>query len=465
MKNCGLEIAFNKDMKSTTAIGPIFRKPRTGKSTGRLTLLMLAAVLTGCTPKHTTGMNRLESDSDIAGPTYQQMLDKADAAAKVSPDVTVLSYGQSLKGLPLKAIRIAKAGIAGVGTKPPAILISEATHGNEFLDLGYRLMDWMATDRTSPGLSNFLTKGGAIYIVLVLNPDGYEYHRTLTPQQRQADGGPDSGNSWGRMNGNRIDLNRDFPMPLANQAGVTQPETKLLVDFVRSEITSKYKLEFSMDYHCCIGEGALLLPWAYSETAVMDAADQERYKGPAALFARQLTGIRVGRAFDIAGYAAVGTTKDYYFNEYKSVSFTFEGKYLEEGKRLEAHRLFWDSLMADIANRYPGGSSSVPTGTINSAQGTKVFLAKEDTNGMAFIVAADSGTAARMCAGGSAACLSAAPPQSIAIGLLKESQGRKFFAESGFVSRLPIPADRIFTVIVTGGSTPNISYSFRVQSK
>lgn len=422
--------------------------------------LCCAVLVLGCTQTKATNKNRIETNSDISGPAYQSLLDKSDTLAKANPNVTVIDFGQTIQKRPLRMVRVQKAGSSSI--KRPAILITEATHGNEFLDLGYRLLDWAATDSgTSSGLQAFLNKGGAIFIIPVLNPDGYEYHRTLTADQAQIDGGPDSGNSWGRMNANRVDINRDFPTPKTNFAGLSQPETQALTEIVRKEISAQYTLEFSLDYHCCIGEGALLTSYAYSDQVSLPAKDQQRYDAMAELFQKQMPGVQLGPLYAIAGYNANGTSMDYYHDTYDSISMTYEGIYATEGQRFESHRLFWNDAMASIAAKYQDVSGVPNNSLIPNDPSVRTAIMTENANGISFAVSHDSAMSARICTAGPDDC-ARMTTGFLNLSFARDMSGRKILMSSQQL--LPV-ASSYSVVIYSQLNQPSGSMRFNLQKK
>jgi predicted deacylase len=85
-------------------------------------------------------------------------------------------------------------------SKRPAVLITQAIHGNEYQQIVDRLvLDYSNGKKTLPGLEDFLEGGGLVYLVPIVNPDGYE--------RRQ------------RENRQGYDLNRDWPSDFTGVEG------------------------------------------------------------------------------------------------------------------------------------------------------------------------------------------------------------------------------------------------------
>lgn len=299
-------------------------KLRQGLAVGALALTVHAL------PSTAQAEVELRSDSGIEGPAY------ADLAASFlalkdqhAGWVSVHDYGTTPQGRVLRVLKIespARRGRAG----RPAVLISGSTHGDEYLNIEDRLPAWFLENRdSSPGLMRYLDAGGVIYLVPILNPDGYE-NRTR-------------GNSRG------VDLNRDFDLVPAGEPKFSEPETKLLADWLDREITAAgVVLKLTVDYHCC--NGSLLFPWSYTN----DQLPADKLAGHveiAQLMQQDIDPSYVyGSTGPVLGYLARGTSKDYYFAKYDALAFTYEGDYGNENRKFPKHTLWWDHILSRVAN-------------------------------------------------------------------------------------------------------------------
>jgi predicted deacylase len=109
----------------------------------------------------------------------------------------------------------------------PAIIMNEAIHGDEFLNITARLPEkFLENNVFQSGFHSFLDKGGALYLTPVQNPDGYDRVQ--------------------RENKNGLDLNRDYPLVRANKSGFTQPETTSLVQYISNDIKSTGRMGLSL---------------------------------------------------------------------------------------------------------------------------------------------------------------------------------------------------------------------------
>ncbi len=266
------------------------------------------------------------SDSGVSGPKYGTMLANMDRFAKESGGVVeVIEYGTSPKGLPMRMMVAAKPGSF---VERPAMVMSGATHGNEFLGFEDRLPEELI--KKSPGAAAYLNEGGVYIFIPILNPDGYVAHK--------------------RGNSNGVDLNRDWDVVPANFQGFKQSETRALAEKL-AELQHRLSLRFevTVDYHCCIG--ALLHPWSY-KNAKLPAGDKRRHEEVEQLAAKNL-GIQLGTTDEVLGYAPLGTTKDYYYSTYGARAFTYEGRRNVEHKYFDKHLSWWDALSRLTAQAAP----------------------------------------------------------------------------------------------------------------
>ena len=156
------------------------------------------------------------SDSGIEFPAYADIENHLAELAKKYPSFAqVVHYGKSVGGRSLTLLRIADASLPQGTSTRPAIEISGAIHGNEYLGIEEQLAAYFLEHRSElPGLQSYLAKGGVIYFIPVVNPDGLE--------------------NRARLNENVIDLNRDFDMLTKGEHRFTQPESTLLARYLET---------------------------------------------------------------------------------------------------------------------------------------------------------------------------------------------------------------------------------------
>lgn len=222
-----------------------------------------------------TAHAHIKSDSGIKGPSYQSIVANLQELADNSNGlVKIMQYGVEPKGRPLIAVKIESPVAQFLSEQRNSILITGATHGNEYLNIADRLPDWFKKNRENPTLKTYLDNGGSIYIVPIVNPYGYDRRS--------------------RYNSARVDLNRDFDLPPENIRNFKEDETKYLSDFIDDEINKQnLSLKITVDYHCC--DGSMLSPWAYSTSIQLPAPYKQRFDHVGNLMQSTISrGYRVG---------------------------------------------------------------------------------------------------------------------------------------------------------------------------
>ncbi len=272
-------------------------------------------------------------DSDVKHIPYDQLMKGlADLAARYPERAKVVKFGKTILGRDLNVLRIEDTSSGHVEPGRAAVEISGAIHGNEYLGIEDKLAAYFLehTDKM-PGLSLYLAAGGVIYVIPVINPDGYE--------------------ALERGNKNGTDLNRDFDILPTHENRFTQPETSALKNFLDQDLTaSQLKLRFVMDYHCCVP--ALITPWTYVDEHPAQK-DLAAYNEVIDL-QKKLLGYDAGNAADTVGYLAVGSSLDYFYAKYGTTAFTIEGRYRGEESKFEKHAELFDAVFEKLAIKQLG---------------------------------------------------------------------------------------------------------------
>ncbi len=269
-----------------------------------------------------------ESDSGTKGPPYADLVAYFSTLPKKYPDfVQVSQYGKTTQGRPLVVIKVSfpQALLVPTRNAKSAILITGSTHGNEYLGIEDHLPEWFARDGVKdPIVGQYFQTGGSVYFVPIYNPDGYEARR--------------------RENAHGVDLNRDFSIKQAGFVGFKELESQAIRDFVASQVQAGQKLLMTMDYHCCIG--AALYPWSFSGAPNLPPTDLALFNNLGTVIKGVFgADFQVGTTPVILGYSAVGTSKDYYYENYHSLSFTYEGEESVEKNKLAQHVQMWRGLI------------------------------------------------------------------------------------------------------------------------
>ncbi len=266
------------------------------------------------------------SDSGIRGPRYSEQIKTMKELAKKRPDIVrVVEYGKSIRGKTLTAILLEPKNLPV--TK--FALVTGATHGNEYLNIVDRLTQALLDSNTDV-LENYIASGGALLVVPIMNPDGYDRRR--------------------RGNAKRVDLNRDWPNSRSPKPSeFKQPESEALSKLVENFLSDNplTKLNFAMDYHCCV-DGMLLKPWGYQKGEYMSQNEEIRFNyfvDPMLKYFPRPG--KVGTPPDLL-YSAQGTTLDYWFDQYGAISLTYEGTRRKEEGMLSFHVLWWEDILQNI---------------------------------------------------------------------------------------------------------------------
>lgn len=149
-----------------------------------------------------------------------------DALASKFPNITRLySIGKTYQGKKLKVLEITKNPGKHIPGKPEFKYIANM-HGNEVV--GRELLLLLAEHLCEgygrlPGITRMI-ETTRIHVLPCMNPDGWE----------SATEG-DCTSVIGRFNSNGVDLNRNFPDPYERRRNSLQPETKAVMNWIKSE--------------------------------------------------------------------------------------------------------------------------------------------------------------------------------------------------------------------------------------
>ena len=270
-----------------------------------------------------TELFEIDGDSGIRGVPYSKIVHELQLLESTYGHYAeVVIYGKSVNGRPLTLIKIAKKSLS----PRKAIYIGGSIHGNEYLNIEDRLPRWFLEQTgTSGTVSTYLNNGGVIYVAPILNPDGYDLRE--------------------RKNRNGVDLNRDFTVRTGNVSGFTQVETRSLFNYLSRDL-GKVKLKVAMDYHCCLG--GLLYPWSFLGP-VLNSTDKKDHLSVGAIMKETISSsLRVGTTPELLGYSATGTSKDFYFEHFGALGFTYEGRRKIEKDYFQEHTMMWEGIIKGL---------------------------------------------------------------------------------------------------------------------
>ena len=295
------------------------------------TLVMTLGLMIVSCDRYAVHVSRIDSDSGIDAPPYHAVQEELQNLASTYGSLaTLIHYGVTAQNRELSLLKIQKS-ILESGGLHAAVLITEATHGNESLDLvdrmARRFLEQLdKADTKLPGLQQFIDGGGIVYLVPVFNPDGYELHQ--------------------RLNANYRDLNRDYPDLQDNlNDGFTQKETKAIGQFLEDAAGQGVRLKLSLDYHCC--GGMILYPWSHQPQGGQPPKDLKTFQHVARdiMLPALAEDYGIGTPLEEVGYEALNSSIDYYYLKYGTLAFGFEGRGGSENSRLDQHVKMWDDLL------------------------------------------------------------------------------------------------------------------------
>lgn len=273
------------------------------------------------------------SSSRIQGPRYEEILKNLNELPG-SDYHQMIEYGRSAEDRPLVVYRFMKpAGERNSGprNRRPVLLLTGAIHGSEYLAIVHRLTETFIRDLQAENpnpLKSALEAGAVLYVIPVVNPDGYE--------------------AYSRFNSDCKDLNRDFPGKETH--GMSQPEVKQWLSFLEQElIRHNAFLYFTADYHCCGPQ--LLRPYGLPGKS-LSSESEAAYKPFIDIFFRHFPkDYESGPQYEVLKYKADGVSMDYYHEKYGAVSFIFEGRRFMEHNNLNRHIQWWHGIFLYTTRR------------------------------------------------------------------------------------------------------------------
>ncbi len=302
--------------------------------------------------------------SEVPQESYQALTARLDDLAAAAPDrLSLTRYGTTSEGRDLVLATLGRS--PGTGPRRPAIVLTQVVHGDEYLGIVDRLpAELLRAPSDYPNVAALLDRGGLVFLLPVVNPDGYEAIR--------------------RENAAGADLNRDFEVRryaarlAAGELGAapyseeeraalaayvaapkaTQPESRALIDGLSRAIrAANAQVKVFIDYHCCQDDdrGALLHPWGDTVTlrdGTLPPADVERYARASTRFSQQFPRGLFGSGLETIGYMTFGTVDEWFYESFAqdgALAFTYEGQGHREDEQLRRHARFLDALAGEAA--------------------------------------------------------------------------------------------------------------------
>lgn len=420
-----------------------FMRPDVG-----LRILVCGAIFSGCGPvlKQRDEVSSLHSDSGISRPSYDSIVNTFKGhEQKHGSLVEYFEYGRTYQDRPLMGIKVRNKDAAATG-KIPAVLISEGIHGDEYLNVTDRLPGEFLDKNINGSFKKFLDKGGIVYFIPIINPDGFSSGR--------------------RENSKGADLNRDFSNPKANFTAFKQVETKSVAEFIAAEQKKhNFTLEASMEYHCCIG--GLIHPNAYTRTP-LPTADLSRHQEIGTivkrLFKKNGQPYAVGTVHTMLQYPeTLGGSDDYYFHTYGRRAFSFEGNFSVERQNLNLHVQMWNEIFEIAGAPYTNDGQTNPPGANVRPAFIAIGSANADGETDLFVSAGSDIQDIKLCLGTAAECSDDSAAR-LSLSLVKTEGTVKYYKTSNGV-RLRSDADNAVTVTGQRAGQPTTLASVKISKK
>ncbi len=255
------------------------------------------------------------------GPWYDDFKTLAEINAQIDQIVTahpaiatVSVIGQSLEGRDIRAIRI-----AGTAPNPSrvGILFNGCQHAREWVNpmtVMYIAQTLMTSYGVDPRVTAILD-ASEIFIIPVVNPDGYEYSWTnerLWRKNRRDNGdgtfGVDLNRNWGHQWGGSGSSATTSSQIYRGTAAFSEPETQVVRDFINANPS----IEAHIDFHSY--SQLILSPWGYTTSLPPNQAEYDELN---TLMAGAIAGVYGETYFAGPGgatlYIAAGIMPDWVF--------------------------------------------------------------------------------------------------------------------------------------------------------
>ncbi len=279
--------------------------------------------------------------------TLAQIVAHLDKFHKDHPAICAkkVSLGKSVQGRDLWMVKISDN--VNRDESEPEVLFDALHHAREPLSATTTLqfMDWLLDNYGKDAEATFIVNNRELYFVPCVNPDGYEYNRSIRPgggglwrKNRRNNGGStgvDLNRNWATGWGGRGSSGNGRSETYRGPKPQSEPEIQALDNFIKSR-------KFVLGHSAHTYTEVLLRPWGFQRSEPANAAEYRKID--AAALAKNP--MRSGAA-SILLYLADGTALDHYHAKYGMYGYT-----AELGRRSEGG--FWPSPanQVRIANRH-----------------------------------------------------------------------------------------------------------------
>jgi predicted deacylase len=241
-----------------------------------------------------------------------------DALVVASPELlTSVDIGESLEGRTIRAIRITSAG----EDDRPAVLITAGQHAREWIAVssGMYVIDQLVQRADEPEIAAILADV-QVFVIPVVNPDGYEYSWTderYWRKNRRGGVGVDTNRNFGYGWGGEGSSDAPEDENYRGEAAFSEPESATVRDFV----VAHPELVAHLDLH---SYGQLVLyPWGH---IFENAPDDAQLTATATVIANEmeLFGTSYTPLQGVQLYPAAGNVIDWTYGEAGLHSMTME---------------------------------------------------------------------------------------------------------------------------------------------
>jgi len=255
--------------------------------------------------------------------TWSEMVAKLDEMRATYPELvtTKQSLGVSHEGRPIWMVKISDHADSQ-DENEPAVLFTGLTHAREPIGMEvnlYTMFHLLERYGIDPEVT-YLVDTRELYFVPVVNPDGYVFNQSTSPngggmwrKNRLNSGGGafgvDLNRNWGYLWG--FDNAGSSPQPSSDTyrgpGPFSEPETTAL-----RGLHGRRKITTAFHYHAF--GGFQIHPYAYQSNAFPPASDLTQYQRYGAVISA-LNGHRVGNFWNTLGYLANGEAIDWSYGE------------------------------------------------------------------------------------------------------------------------------------------------------
>ena len=211
--------------------------------------------------------------------TYDQVRATLDNLSQTHPGIAkyVRHIGKTIDGLDIPAIKITKDPQADYPNRPDVLFLG-GQHAREWIgiEVPLRLAEYLVANYAGDSTVQSLVDSREIWIVPIVNPDGYIFSHTTDRDWRK------NRSPQGQYFG--VDLNRNYKGPLWGVYSAdnpaynkyhglnpfSEPETQAIKDFIEGREAANNPITRLLDYHSY--SKLILYPWGYTSDPAPDAA-------------------------------------------------------------------------------------------------------------------------------------------------------------------------------------------------